>query len=134
MNKTFWIAVVVIFVVAMGLGFLIHGTLLKPDYQALGALYRPEADQMKHMPFMLLAHLSMAIGLVWVYARGRENKPFLAQGLRFGLAVTVLFTIPMYLIYFAVQPLPQMLVMKQIGFDTAGNLLMGVVLAWIYRS
>ncbi len=40
----------------------------------------------------------------------------------------------MYLIYFAVQPLPQMLVMKQIGFDTAGNLLMGVVLAWIYRS
>lgn len=133
MNKKFWIAVVVIFVVAMGLGFLIHGTLLKADYQALASLYRSEAEQMQHFPFMLAAHLSMAIGLVWVYARGHEHKPVLAQGLRFGLAITVLFTIPMYLIYYSVQPLPQMLVIKQIGFDTVGNLLIGVVLAWLYR-
>ena len=82
---------------------------------------------------MLAAHLFIAIGFTWIYLRGCESKPFLGQGLRFGLAVAVLTTIPTYLIYLAVQPMPEALVVKQILFDTVAMLIMGVVVAWINK-
>ena len=133
MNKKFFISVVVIFVLSMGLGFLVHGVLLNQAYTQLQGLFRTPQDAAAYFPFMLLAHVLIAFGFVWIYQRGKENKPFLAQGIRFGLAVAVLMTIPMYLIYYAVQPMPSTLVYKQIVFDTLGILLMGVVVAWLNR-
>jgi len=50
--------------------------------------------------------------------------------LRYGIAIAVLMTIPTYLIYYAVQPIPGALVAKQIVFDTIAALIMGIVVAW----
>jgi hypothetical protein len=58
----------------------------------------------------------------------------LGQGLRFGLAVAVLMTIPMYLIYYAVQPTPGALAVKQIMFDTIATVLMGIAVAYLNRA
>lgn len=132
MNKTFVISVVVMFVVSMMLGFVVHAVLLANDYARLTPnFFRGETDAQAHFGWMLLAHLSIAIGFTWVYRQGRENKPFLAQGIRFGLAVAVLTTIPTYLIYYAVQPMPGALVVKQIVFDSICMVLLGIVAAWI---
>jgi hypothetical protein len=133
MNKKFLISVVVVFVLSMGLGFLVHGLLLNQAYTQLQGLFRTPQDAQAYFPFMLLAHVFIAFGFVWIYQRGKEDKPFLAQGLRFGLAVAVLSTIPMYLIYYAVQPMPAAVVYKQIVFDTLSVLLMGVVVAWLNK-
>ena len=133
MNKKAIISVVVMFVMSLCIGFVVHGMLLQPDYLALPSLFRPETDQMQYFPWMLLAHAFIAVGFVWVYLKGREAAPWLGQGVRFGLAIAVLMTIPTYLIYYAVQPLPGMLVVKQIVFDTIGVVLMGIVVAWINR-
>jgi hypothetical protein len=130
----FAVSAVVMAILSLLLGFVVHGVLLKPDYHALGALFRTDADGGAHLPFMLLAHLSIGVGFTWIYRQGREEKPFLAQGVRFGLAVAVLATIPMYLIYFAVQPMPGDLVVKQIVLDTIGVVLMGIVCAWLNRA
>jgi len=46
---------------------------------------------------MILAHVFIAVGYTWIYVRGKEAKPWLGQGVRFGLAVAVLSTIPTYL-------------------------------------
>ena len=129
MNKKFLLSVVVIFVLSMALGFLVHGVLLNPAYTQLQGLFRTPQDAQAYFPFMLLAHVFIAFGFVWIYQRGKEDKPFLAQGIRFGMAVAVLMTIPMYLIYYAVQPMPAPLVFKQIVFDTLGMLLMGIAVA-----
>ncbi len=129
MNKRFFLSWLVIFVIAMGHGFLIHGLLLHGDYAQLPGVMRAEADGAAHFPFLLAAHVILSGAFVWVYQRGREDKPFFAQGLRFGLAIALLTAIPTYLIYYAVEPLPGMLVAKQIAFDTFGNLVMGVVVA-----
>jgi hypothetical protein len=131
MNKKFIISVVVIFVLSMGLGFLVHGVLLHPAYSQLPGLFRTPQDAQGYFPFMLLAHVLIAFGFVWIYQRGKEDKPFLAQGIRFGMAVAVLMTVPMYLIYYAVQPMPSALVYKQIVFDTLGVILMGIIVAWL---
>ncbi len=130
----FAISAVVMAIVSLLLGFVVHGMLLAPDYHALPSLFRGEADAGAHLPFMLLAHLFIGTGFTWIYLKGREAKPFLAQGVRFGVAVAVLTTIPMYLIYFAVQPMPGGLVVKQIVLDTIAMVVMGVVCAWLNRA
>ena len=133
MTKTMLISVVVIFVIAMGLGFLIHGVLLAPDYAQLPNLFRTKEDGAAHFPFLILAHVFFAVGFVWIYNKGKEAKPFLEQGIRYGIAIAVLSTIATYLIYYAVQPMPGMLVLKQIIFDTIGVILMGIVVAWLNK-
>jgi hypothetical protein len=86
------------------------------------------------MVWMLIAHVIMAGAFVWIYSRGKESKPWLGQGLRFGLAVALLAVVPIYLIYYVVQPQPGMLVAKQIVFDTILTLVVGAVAAFIYRD
>jgi len=134
MNMNFAISAAVMAVMSLMLGFVVHGWLLLPDYKALGALFRPEDQQTGFLGFMIAAHVLIGIGFTWIYRMGREAKPFLGQGVRFGLAVAVLSIIPTYLIYYAVQPMPGNVVAKQIVFDTIAMVLMGIVCAWINQD
>ncbi|MDE3034243.1 MAG: hypothetical protein KGI56_11300, partial [Acidobacteriota bacterium] len=90
MTKRFWLSFIVLFVLSMLLDFLIHGWHLHGTYQALPALYRSDADSQHYMGWMLLAHALIAYAFVWIYLRGREDKPWLGQGLRFGFLVAAL--------------------------------------------
>ena len=132
MNKKLLIAWLVVFVLYMAGGMLVHGVILGDDYMATG-LMRPEAEAEKLMHLMILAHVLMSGAFVWIYARGVENKPWLGQGLRFGLAVAVLF-VPIYIIYYVVQPTPGELAAKQIVLDTILTLILGAVVAFLYRG
>ena len=133
MNKKFLIAWLVMFVLYFAFGFIVHGILLHDAYLATGIM-RPEEQQQGMMGLMILAHVMLAGAFTWIYARGVENKPWLGQGLRFGLAVAFLAVIPLYLIYYVVQPLPSSLVCKQIVFDTVCTLILGAVVAFLYRG
>jgi hypothetical protein len=83
---------------------------------------------------MILAHVMLSGAFVWIYARGVESKPWLGQGVRFGIAVAFLTTIPTYTIYYVVQPMPANVVSKQIIFDSALMVILGVIVAWLYRD
>ena len=133
MNKRFVILVIVTFIMSLAIGFFVHEILLGRDYAQLSGLFRPAQEQKNYFPYMLLAHVLFAIAFVWIYIKGRENKPFVMQGVRYGLVIAVLMTIPMYLFYYAVQPMPGGLVLKQIVFDTIGVILMGIVVAWLNK-
>jgi hypothetical protein len=134
MNKKFFIAWLVLFVAWMLGSFVIHGTLLRPDYMQLSNLFRSEAGGQAYFPLMILAHVILSGAFVWIYARGVEAKPWLAQGVRFGIAVALLTSVPTYLIYFVVQPMPGNLVVKQIIFDSALMVILGTIIAWLYRD
>lgn len=134
MGKRFIVAWIVLFVVWMLGSFLVHGLLLAPEYRKLANLFRPEADAQNYFLFMLLAHVILAGAFAWIYARGVEAKPWLAQGLRYGLAIAFLTVIPMYTIYYAVQPMPGAMVIKQIIFDGILLLVLGAVVAFFYRD
>ncbi len=129
MGKQVWISAAVTFVLMLGFGFLVHAVILAGDYGHFPGLFRTEADQQKHFPFMLMGHAIAAFTFAWVYLRGKEAKPFLGQGIRYGLAIAGLMVIPKFLIYFAVQPIEHMVVLKQICFDTASVVVMGIVVA-----
>jgi hypothetical protein len=135
MNKTFVISVVVLFLVSMALGFVVHGVLLGPDYAKLQNIFRTPQDSEGHFGAMIAAHVFIAIGFTWIYRQGRDSgKSVLGQGVRFGLAIAVLTTIPTYLIYYAVQPMPSDVVAKQIVFDTIAMVIMGIVAAAVNRD
>jgi hypothetical protein len=133
-NKRFFIAWAVVFVVWMVGSFVVHGTLLHDDYAQLPNLFRPEADVQQYFPLMLLAHVMLAGAFVWIYSRGSEAKSWLGQGLRFGLAVALLTVVPTYTIYYVVQPMPGVHVIKQIVFDGTLMLILGAVVGFLYRG
>ncbi len=134
MNKKFLTAWVVLFVAWFLGSFLVHGVLLGPDYGRLGSLFRAESDARQYFPLMILAHVILSGAFVWIYARGVEPKAWMAQGLRFGVAVALLTIVPTYLIYFVVQPMPVSVAIKQIVFDGVLLVILGMIVAWLYRS
>jgi hypothetical protein len=134
MSKRFVIAWVVLFVAWMIEGFVVHGLLLSSDYLQLPQLFRPQADAQGYFGWMVLAHVFAAGAFVWIYERGiSAERPWLGQGLRFGIAVALLTVVPTYLIYYAVQPMPGAMVVKQIVFDAIGVAVLGVIVGWLHR-
>jgi len=134
MNKKTIVAWLVLFVAWMLGSFVVHAVLLRSDYMQLTNLFRAEADQQKFFPLMILAHVIMSGAFVWIYARGAEAKPWMAQGVRFGVAVALLTTVPNYMIYFVVQPMPGDVVIKQVIFDGVLVVILGMIVAWLYRD
>jgi hypothetical protein len=134
MNKKFAIAWLALFVVWFLGSFVVHGVLLRPDYMQLTNLFRAEGDQQKYFPLLILVHVILSGAFVWIYARGVEAKPWMVQGVRFGFAVALLTAVPTYTIYFAIQPMPGVVVIKQIVCDGVLLLILGMIVAWLYRD
>lgn len=136
MNKRFVVSVAVLFVVTMLFGFLVHGTILAGEYTKLAnaGIYRTPEQAHPLMGFMMVANLAYAIGLTWIYRMGRDDRPWMGQGLRFGLAVATLTTIPTYLIYYVVTPMPSDVVAQQIVLDIVVNVVVGMLTAFINRD
>ncbi len=133
MNKKLALAWLVVFIAWFLGSFVVHGVLLHDDYKSLSNLFRPEAEAQKYFALMLLAHVMLSGAFTWIYARGVEPKPWLGQGIRYGIAIALLTVVPTYLIYYVVQPMPGMTVVKQIVFDGILMLVLGAVVAFMYR-
>jgi len=134
MNKKFLISWLVVFVASMAGGFVVHVVLLGAGYAELPNLFRSDAESQQYFHLMLLAHIIMAGALVWIYQRGQENKPWLQQGARFGIAVALLGPIPLYIIYYVVQPMPGSHVVQQMVYDGALMVLLGILTAFMNRA
>ena len=123
----------VVFICVSVLNFLIHGIVLSADYQALPQLMRPPIEGAKYMPYMFFAFAVYALALVWIYAQGaKPGVSAVSQGIRFGIAVWALTSVPMYLIYYAVEPWPLGITLKQIGFELVSVTIVGIVTAVMY--
>ena len=132
MTRKCVISAIVMFVMAWGLSFVVHGVLLGADYSVTQGM-RPPAEAQSIIGYLILAQAIFGVAFTWIYFQGKEDKPWLAQGIRFGIAVAALTVIPTYLIYHVVTPVSLALAIKQIVYDTIRVVLMGVVLAWINR-
>lgn len=134
MNKSFLISWVVVFVVWMSGSFAVHGAWLSDIYATMPYMMRTEEDSMALFHFMLLAHVLMAGAFVWIYQRGVEDKSWIEQGLRFGVAVAILAPIPTYMIYYTVQIMPGELAVRQIIGDVIVVIVCALVAAFLNRN
>ena len=133
MSIRFFIAWASTFIAWMAGSFVVHGVLLQEDYAKLQNLFRSPEDAKHYFAFMLAAHAILAGAFVWIYRQGAADKPFLGQGLRFGLAVACLTAIPTYVIYYVVQPMPGGVVLRQMIFESLLIMALGVLVAWFHR-
>ena len=132
--KKFVITFVVVLIVTTMGSFVIHAMLLKPDYQQNQQLLRTEQDAAAYFPYMILNFFAFSLAFTWIYAQGVEDKPWLGQGIRFGLAVWLLNSVSGFLTYYAVQPWPGITVARQIGFELPWMLVLGLAAAALYRK
>lgn len=132
MDKRFWISGVVAFLILFTGSYLVHGMWLTADYMRRPQLFRPEAEAGSHFIFMVLAFISMGFAFAWIYRQGiSANRSPVVQGLRFGVAAACLSPLPMYLIYYVVQPMEGATTAKQIIGDSITLIITGVVVALI---
>lgn len=132
--KRFLLAVLVVLILDNIAGFVIHGTLLQADYAQYPNLLRTQEDAANHFQWMLLNFLVFSVAFVWIYAQGVEDKPWVGQGLRFGVAVWLLTSVASFLTYYAVQPWGGEVVVKQILYELPRALVLGLAAAAIYRK
>jgi len=132
MDKRFLVCGIVVGAAALLLGFLVHGLLLRPDYQALAALYRSPERANAHAGWIIPAYLLMGLAMTWLYRRMPASEGVdPGRGARFGLAVALVSVVPWHMLAFVAQPLPLSLMLRQVGFDLAAMVLLGVLLAWL---
>ena len=134
MDKKFLISTAAVFVVWMIGSFLVHGLWLAPTYEGLTNMMRPPEEQEALMHFMLIAHVLMAGAFVWIYQRGNEDKPWLQQGLRFGIAIALMAPIPTFMIYYVVQQTPATLAIRQSIGDSIVVIVVALVAAFLNKK
>jgi len=115
------------------LATVLHGFLLANDYAPFyGSLLRGGAGDdgpSWQMLFLPVAHLSFAGALVWVYTRVGLTGSLLAQGLKLGFVGWLIGQVPLWLVWYAEQPWPGALVVKQLGLELVSTLLIGITIA-----
>ena len=129
-------AVAAVFVTAQILAILIHGFALAADYAPFyGRLLRPMTDN-PGWPILMLpaAHLAMSVAFVTLLARTLVPGPTIPQGVRFGVLAWLLGPVPMYLLWFAEQPWPSSLLVKQLPLELVAFLILGLVGGSIVRE
>ena len=135
MDIRFFISGIVMGFASLMVGFLVHATLLHPDYNALSSVFRSDEEGMNFFHWMILAHVMIGFSLTWIYRQGvQAGVSTIAQGVRFGIAIACLMTIPTYLIYLAVLKIPAELAHKQMVYDVPFVILLGILVAFLNKK
>jgi hypothetical protein len=121
-------AIAAAFVVSQILAVIVHGFLLDADYSPFrGTLLRAQAS----WPMLLLpvSHLLFISALVWIFSRVDFRGSVLAQGMKLGVLGWLAGQAPLWLLWFAEQPWPADLVVKQLVLEFVSSVIIGVTIA-----
>ena len=111
------------------LGYVGHQLLLGADYASIEPLIRNKADMMGHMPFAFVNALCFSAAFVWLYSQGRSARPWLGQGIRYGLAMWAVAMVPIYLAKYTIEPWPGVFVAKMLAWELVAVTTLGVLVA-----
>lgn len=84
------LAIVAAFVFVFATDFLIHAFWLVPDYNATKELWRPDAEMTARFPWMVGAHLLIAIAFVMIWALGFADRGSAGLACGYGLLIGLL--------------------------------------------
>ena len=119
------------FVVSQVTAVVIHGFILAADYEPYdGTLLRSGADAWQFI-FLPVAHLAFICGLVWVYTHVPLAGSRIRRGVTMGVLGWIMGQVPVWLLWYAEQPWPGLLVMKQLGLELVSSLLIGLTIVFI---
>lgn len=128
-------ASIVVFVLCVIMDYALHGILLKGLYAETASLWRPAEAIGKLTWIFWVVDAAIAFLLVWLFAKGWEaGKPWLGQGIRFGLVLGLLFSLPMGFSMYAIMPIPLMLALGWFVGSLVEFLIASIAAAWMFRK
>jgi hypothetical protein len=132
--KKLVLAVVIVFIVLMATNYLVHGVILMPDYDAIPASHRTADGLQQRLWELAVGQLFFAAIFAYVYTRGVEKKSWAGQGVRYAIMMTFLTIVPNSLSEYDVFIVPYQLVLKWIVAGGIQLLIVGLIVAGIYRA
>ncbi len=132
--KKFIAAVVVGYLLVGALGYLIHNVWLMPVYREYEGVWRTESVMMHKRWVMLVGQLIFTILFAWIYTRGVESKPWVGQGIRYGILMTLLAVVPAACAQYTVYPIPYTLALKWMAAGGVQLVVLGLVVAGFLRK
>ena len=130
--KSLLLTILVAFVTVWVTDFLIHGVWLSATYGETKQLWRPEAEMLAKMPFMLLGQLLVATSFTLIFAACVAEKRCLSGTLKYSACIGVM-TGGAQIIMYAVQPFPGLLVVKWCVAYLVQALVLGTIVHNVYR-
>jgi hypothetical protein len=130
MKKTV-LAIIAGFAVILAGRYLIHEVLLMKDYLASSDVWRAPEDTWHRAYMFPISAFSIALGAVLIYIRGVEAKPWIGQGVRFGILLGMVTAVPNALLQYAVYPIHYTLALKWIIAEGLLGIVLGLVIAAI---
>ncbi|MBZ5521690.1 MAG: hypothetical protein LAP21_05465 [Acidobacteriia bacterium] len=127
------VAIVAGFVLMATGRYLIHSLWLAGAYAANAALWRTQSAMLHRLWVIHLANLIFAAAAVLIYVRGIEPKPWIGQGIRFGLLLALASAVPQSMVEYFTYPIPPILAVQWIAGEGVLAVLLGVVVAAICR-
>jgi hypothetical protein len=130
----FLLRILIVAVAMFALGFVGHQVLLGRDYASIEPIMRNKEDMRAHMPFALISCLCFSGALVWIYSQTRNSNPWLGEGVRFGVAVWAIATVPLYLTNYVIEPWPGVFVAKILAWESVAVLMLGILTARLAKN
>jgi len=113
--------------------YVIHDVWLKADYELTASVWRSPADVNQRVWAMMIANVIYAAAVVLIYIRGVENKPWVGQGIRFGILLALVTTVYGSIAAWVMVPVPRALPMKWTIGEGALCILLDLLVAAITR-
>jgi ABC-type multidrug transport system permease subunit len=132
LGKRFWLAFVAVYVVSQVLSFVIHSVWLDPLYAGLVGVFRSEEEMIPLTWVFFATSMVMVFFFCFIFTRGYENKG-IGEGVRYGIYMGLFFMTVQAFDAYVVYPLPYGLILKWFLSGMVSFVVMGTVLAAVYR-
>jgi len=128
--KRYLAASLAVFAVSLLLGYVIHGVILKPTYDSIQGVWRP--DMASKMWIEWLNAFLVSFLFLYIFIKGYEGRGIM-EGVRFGLIMGLFLSIPVAYGTFMIIPIPYYLALEWFLYGTVQTMVLGAVAAAIYR-
>jgi hypothetical protein len=130
----FLIASIAVVIMMAATEYFVHALCLQELYEGTAPLWRSLAEMNQKLWILWAVYLVMAPLFVLIYIKGYEaNQPGVIQGVRYGLLLGLLFSVPMAFSSYVVMPIPFSLALGWFLGSLGEFILMGGVVGIIYR-
>ena len=128
--KRFIVASLAVYVASLALGYLVHGVILRPIYDSLKNVWRP--DMQSKMWIEWLNGLIVSFLFTYIFTKGYQGKGIM-EGLRFGLVIGLFLSVPAAYGTYMIIPIPYYLALEWFLYGTAQWIILGAVAAAVYK-
>lgn len=130
--KKYIIPTIVVFIVITLYNMIFHEVIMQNLYLDNSHLFRPQDEIQKNKLFMWIANLIYSSAFCYIYAKGHEKTEAIAQGLRYGLWISLLVWLPQALVNFTIYPHPKALELGLLAGYTIQTLIIGITVAVVF--